>query len=532
MHRRVLATGVLAVAVATSLSACGGSADPAAPDGGGATTISAFLTEPTSLLPQRDTGSQVGMATCANLMEFNAETGELEPLVAESLSSEDNKTWTVTLRDWTFQDGSPVTAQTFVDTWSYSATGANGFPGGAVFSIVEGYDELNPAEGEPTADTLSGLEAVDDRTLQITLKAPNVDLPQALSTNSACPLPPVFFDDPEAYEANPIGNGPYQFQSWDHNVAVTLTKWADFPGGEAFTGAADTLVFKIYTDVEAAYSDFVAGNLDLIRNPAATLLQRAQADVGEDAVFQIEQQRQSVYLNVPSYVDKYASTDLRRALSLAIDRQALVDSVLRGQARSMDSLLIPLFGDTYRPGTCDACGYDPDAAKAALARAEADGFDGSISITYASGADDQIVEAISNQLQTTLGITVELKPLLPAQFGEQRNTNGYEGPAFGRWGLSYASPDQVLSQYVTGGEGNETTRYSNPEVDRLVEQALASSDDAERSGLYQQAEALVLADLPVIPLYQPNVYALQSSKVQVVSSQGDNQQYRARLRGA
>lgn len=519
---------VLTVAALALTSACSSSGSGAASDSG-TKTLKIFSLEPTSLLPQIDTGTQIGMATCANLMEVNAENKKLEPLVAKSLESKDNQHWTVKLRPWKFQDGTAVTAASYVDAWNATAYAPNGYAGNGMFTIFQGYADLNPKSGTPKAKELSGAKAVDDSTIEISLNSPNSTLPQILSANPTCPLPKAYFDNPDAYQDKPVGNGPYEFASWEHNQQIVLKKWKDFPGSAAFSGGADELDFKIYTDMDAGYSDLVAGNLDIIRKPEGAMAARAMSELGDKALFLPKERRNQQFLAFPAYLDKYRDVNLRTAISLAIDRDALIKSVLKGQAGQSDSLITPLFA-SYRKGACAVCRFDATEAKAKLAQAK--GFDGSVQIVYqASASSDQIVEAISNQLQNTLGIKVELKPVLPAEIAAMRNKGKLTGIYFGGWGLSYVSEDQFLGAYTTGGDGNNVNHYSNPQVDALEAKALAATDQATATTYYNQVEDLVLADLPVTPLYLNNVYAIHTPKAEVVSSQGDIQQYRAKYVG-
>ncbi|MER8037315.1 peptide ABC transporter substrate-binding protein [Streptomyces hydrogenans] len=521
--------GILALAAVTGLAACS-TPPPAAAAG---KNLRVYQEDPTSIMPQVDTSTQIGMALCANLMEQNSETGKLEPLVAESVTTKDNRRWTVKLKDWTFHDGTKVTASSYVDAWNTTAYAPNGYDGNGMFNIVQGYADLNPADGStPKKKTLSGLKAVDAKTIEITLDTANVDLLQRLTTNPMCPLPKSYFDDPEAYAKKPVSNGPYTFESWEPNQQVVLNKWKDFPGGKGFTGDAEKLTFKIYTEVDAAYSDLVAGNLDLIRTADGPLVERAKRDIGDRAAKPIPEQRNQSFLAFPAYLKKYRDPALRAAISLAIDREAITASVLKGQAEPSDSLITPFF-DGYRKGACTACAFDPAAAKRKLEEAKANGFDGTVKISYTTGkgANDQLMQAVAGQLTKNLGIKVELDPLLRAKIAEQRENGHFTGIYFGGWGLSYASEDQFLGQYVTGGDGNNANAYSNPRVDTLEAQALAALEPAQRTKLFQQVEDLVLKDMPIAPLYLPKNHALQGPHAEAVAPGGDVEIYRARLRG-
>lgn len=520
---RKLLTATASVAVAALLiSGCSGGSSDTKAEGDG--SLSFNTTEPKSILPQKEPGSQIGMSLCSNLMEMNVESQEYEPLVAESVDSKDSKQWTIKLKDgWTFQDGTPVTASSYVDAWNKTAYGPNAWQGNGSFTSFEGYSDLNPAEGEPKTKELKGAKAVDDSTIEVTLDAPNSDFPMLLSTNPLCPLPEVAFDDPEGYEKMPVGNGPYQVSSWDHNVKVEMVKWQDFPGDKGFSGGAEKLVAKIYTSADAAYTDFTAGNLDLMRNTTPQIVEQAKNDVGEEAVYKVKTENKQYTLQFPDYIEELKNPDLRKAISLSIDRKRTVDALLKGQGLPSDSLIPPSL-EAYQEGACESCTFDPKQAKELAAKS---GFTGPLSISYASGGNDQMVQAMARQITDNTGIEVKLNPVLPTELSEKTNTGKLEGAVYGLWGWTFKSPDQFLSQYQTNGDGNAATQYSNPEVDKLLKQARGEQDEAKRSEEFRAAEKLILADMPSVPLFIPNDYGLRSQCAAMNEVQGDIQFYRA-----
>lgn len=527
-RKTMIALAASATALTLMASGCGAGGN--AGDGDGAPAeervLSFQLSEPKSLVPHEDPGSQVAMATCANLMEVDTKTQELAPLAAESVESDDATIWKIVLQDgWTFQDGAPVTADSFANAWAKAATGSNAWQGNGYFATFTGYEELNPSDGsEPTVETLSGVEVVDDENLVVTLRAPNADFPKLLSTSALCPLPEQAFSDPEAYENNPVSNGPYKFVSWDHNQEVVLEKWEDFKGGEGFTGGADKLIGKIYTAVDPAYTDMTAGNLDMIRNVPATMVSKAKSQLGEESLYEVKTPSKQYTLQIPGYVKELENPDLRRAISMSIDRDSIAKSLLQGFSAPSDSLVPPSL-DSYREGSCEACTFDAAGAKKLLA--DAGGFDGTLIIEHNSASDQQLVQAIAKQIQDHLGIKVQLKPQLGTELESRRNAQQLEGAIFGLWGWSYKSSDQYLSQYETGGDGNVTTAYSNPEVDELLQKARATQDAEESSQLYADAEALIIQDLPAIPLFIPTDFGLHTECAAMNEAQGDLQFYRA-----
>ncbi|GAA5227114.1 peptide ABC transporter substrate-binding protein [Paeniglutamicibacter antarcticus] len=525
LKKKMIAVVAASAAFMLSASGCAtGAGAEGAQDG--EKKLSFQLTEPTSLVPHEDPGSQVAMASCANLMEVNVESQELEPLAAKSVTSDDATTWKIALQDgWTFQDGAPVTSDSFAKAWAKTATGSNAWQGNGNFASFAGYKELNPTDGsKPTTDELSGVKVIDENNFEVTLTAPNADFPKLLSTSSLCPLPEQAFSDPDAYEKNPVSNGPYQFVSWDHNQEVVLEKWDGFKGDDGFSGGADKLVGQIYTAVDAAYTDMTAQNLDMIRNVPATMVSKAKGQLGEESLYEVKTGSKQYTLQIPEYVKGLEDPDLRRAISMSIDRESIAASLLQGYATGSDSLVPPSL-DSYKEGSCESCTFDASGAKDMLKKAG--GFDGTLVIEHNSASDQQLVQAISKQIQDNLGIKVALKPMLGTELESRRNNQKLEGAVFGLWGWSYKSSDQYLSQYETGGDGNATTGYSNKDVDKLLKSARGEQDEATAAQQYAQAETLIMKDMPSIPLFIPTDFGLQSKCAVMNDAQGDLQFYRA-----
>lgn len=520
---------VLVAAAAASLllgaTSCGGGGGQSAA-GSSDGTLSFSTTEPKSLLPQKNPGSQVAMATCANLMEMNTKTQKYAPLAAKSVKSSDAKHWTIKLRKgWTFQDGSPVTAASFVKAWNKTAYGPNAWQGNGMFAGFKGYEALNPTDGsKPKTKKLSGVTTPDKHTIKVTLTAPNSDLPKILSTNPTCPLPDAAFTDLKSYEAKPISNGPYEVVSWDHNQSVELKKWDGFKGAAGFSGGAKKLVAKIYTSPDAAYTDMTANNLDMMRNVQPAMVSKAKSQLGEQALYKVKTESKQNTLQFPEYVKSLRSSKLRHAISMSIDRKSIAKSLLKGNSSPSDSLVPPSLG-SYRHGACTACTFNPTKAKKLLK--SSGGFSGVLNIDYNSDSDKELVQAVASQIKKNLGINVKLKPMLGTELQEKRNSGKLDGALFGLWGWSFKSPDQYLSQYETNGDGNAATGYSNPKVDKLIRTARGQLNMKKRNAMFAKAEKMILRDMPAIPLFVPKDFGLHSKCAVMNDVQGDLQFYRA-----
>ena len=122
-------------------------------------------------------------------------------------------------------------------------------------------DEGNPV-GKPKAKEMSGLEVISDTEFKVTLSRPNSQFPVMVGYSGFAPMPTSFFDDPEAFGENPVGNGPFQFESQDPKVSIKLKAWPDYPGDTK--PSIPGVEFKIYQDLDAAWADLQAGNLDVL----------------------------------------------------------------------------------------------------------------------------------------------------------------------------------------------------------------------------------------------------------------------------
>ncbi|ACQ81899.1 4-phytase [Beutenbergia cavernae DSM 12333] len=503
-HRLVpLAATIAALALlATACSSGGGTGDDDGAASGEPTSFSIAISEPDHLVPGNQYVSyEVVTSVWSSLTTIDPDSAEgWVPLVAESVTSDDNVTWTVTLADgWTFHDGTPVTAQSYVDAWNYTAYGPHAQVNGGQLARVAGYDELNPAEGEPTTETLSGLAVVDERTFTVTLVGPDSQFPLQLSDAQTAlfPLPESFYDDPEAFDRMPIGNGPYAMtEPWVDNEPIVLEAYADFPGEAPLS---DRVELKPYLDMNTAYTDVQAGNTDIVFVPASRIGQ-VEADFG-DRVRSYPSPGIST-LGFPLEDPRFADPRVRQAISMAVDRQALSDAIYGGYYTPA-SAVTPEAMIGSPTGLCDFCDFDPDAARDLLA--EAGGWEGPMVVEFPGGSGlDELYEAIANQIRQNLEIDdVTAQPTTDwAEWSAKVEAWEVTGPHFARWGALYPSmQDTLRNMYTSAGGCYNCTQYSSPEVDDLLTQADAAPSNEEATELYIAAQREILSDFPTAPLF-------------------------------
>jgi oligopeptide transport system substrate-binding protein len=501
-----IATGAVLVLGLTACSA--GSSDTSGSSDG---TLVYAVGEPDHLSPGRQTVAfgQV-MALFAPLVMLD-DSNEITYVQAESVESDDATTWTITLKpDWTFQNGEPVTAQSYVDAWNYTAYGPNAWENTGQLAGIVGYDDLNPTEGEPTTDAMSGLVVVDDLTFTVQLEHADSQFPLQISQAQTgfYPMPEAAYDDIDAYDRQPIGNGPYEMTTaWEDNEEYTVTAYEDYAGEAPKTEA---VTFRAYADTNTAYTDVLAGNADLLYLPASKMTV-AEQDFG-DRLYAFDAPGID-YLGFPLWDERYSDKRVRQAISMSIDRDAVNTAIFGGLYEPATAFTPPAMAGTPE-GICgEFCEFDPDAAKALLA--EAGGFEGTLEFVYPGGIGvDTLFEAYANQVRQNLGIAdVVATPTTDwAEYYDSLVDSSVAGPHFGHWGALYQSQQNTLRALFTldGGCTLCTGNYSDPEVDSLLAEADSAPTQEEAEAKYVAVQEVVLDDFPVVPTFS-NKYAYVTS---------------------
>ncbi len=521
-------------ALALTLAACGG--DDGGEEGNGAAggegeatggTYSLFITQPENPLVPGNTneseGSQVIEALFTGLVEYNPETSEAEYTgVAESIESDDATNWTVTLKDgWTFHDGTPVTAESFVNAWNYTAYSPNAQGNAYFFSRFAGYEDLSGEtddEGniisEPAAEEMSGLQVEDDLTFTVELSEPYAQFPTTLGYNAYFPLPEAFFEDPEGFGEQPIGNGPFQAEEpFVEGQGGTLTRYEDFAGEQPAN--ADSLEIRVYTDVNTAYTDVQAGNLDIVDVIPPDAIGSAPDEFGDRF---IERERSDITLIwMPIYDERFADVRVRQAFSLAIDRAAITEAVFNGTREPAKSIISPVVAGA-REDACQYCDPDPERANELLDEA---GFDRSqtLELWFNAGAGhDEWMQAVGNQIRENLGIEYTLRGDLEfAQYLPLIDEGNMTGPWRLGWIMDYPVAENYLGPlFGTAAHppaGSNGAFYSNEEFDSLIAEGNAADSEDDAVAAYQQAEDIILEELPAIPMWFGLVQSVHSENI-------------------
>ncbi|WP_217246590.1 ABC transporter substrate-binding protein [Streptomyces sp. AC602_WCS936] len=518
-HAKWAACAAAAVLAATGCSGGGGS-------GGGdaGAVLSSSWGDPQNPLEPANTnevqGGKVLDMIFRGLKKYDPETGEAQNMLAEKIETSDSQNFTITVKDgWTFSNGEKVTAQSFVDAWNYGASLKNNQRNAYFFAYIDGYDKVHPVSGEQSADTLSGLKVTGPLTFTVRLSQKFSTFPDTLGYPAFAPLPRAFFDDHDAWLKKPIGNGPYMVDNYTRGSQMSLRKWEEYPGPDkAQNGGVD---LKVYTDNNTAYTDLMAGNLDLVDDIPAAQLKNVKSDLGDR------------YINTPAGIiqtiafpfydndwSKPGAEKVRKGLSMAIDRKQITDTIFQQTRTPATDWTSPVLGEDggYKAGLCgEACQYKPDEAKQLIK--DGGGLPGGqVKITYNAdtGSHKQWVDAVCNSINNALDndrACVGNPVGTFADFRNQITDQKMSGPFRAGWQMDYPLIQNFLQPlYYTNASSNDG-KWSNEKFDELVDQANAETDTAKAIDLFQQAEEVLRDEMGAIPLWYQNGSAGYSERL-------------------
>ena len=461
-------------------------------------------------------GIRIAEVLFEGLTTVNDETTNLEPGVAESWERNDACTdWTFKLRSGTkFSDGTEVTAESFIFGWTRAAKQAAASDVAYHMSGIRGYDELHGKDekGAPpaTATTFSGLSAPDKNTLKVALTDADCEFDKKTFHPVFSPVPAsAGAHDNKTYNDMPIGNGPFKMKEpWKHDTSIFLVRNDNYYGTKTNIDEVQYTILPSEGAQEAEYKGFQAGQFDWARIPP-TLLPQAKATYEPKKAFLAEPKFGINYLLPIGDKPPFNSPDARKAVSMAIDRDAIISGVFQGFQTKATSLVSPPFKDFFQPGLC--CDK-PDIAKAKELAAKSGLPPGTkVNLTFnTGGGHEQWVQAVAQQLKDNLGLDINIVPMPFAEMLAQQISPQANGLYRLAWGADYPTPDNFLFPLLSKRSfppGDNRARYDNPRFDALLDQARLAKNKTDQIKAIKDAEKIAIGDdLALIPLWYRTQY--------------------------
>ena len=410
--------------------------------------------------------------------------------------SEDGKTYTFYLRhNAKFHDGKPVTAEDVKYSFERATDSGTQSPEAYVY-LEDIVGVLPKLAGQ--ADEVTGVKVIDSHTVEVTIDAPK---PYFLAKLT---YPTSFVVDRENLEAEgedwmfkPNGTGPFKLAEYRVGELIVLERNPHYYRGPALLERVEYILsggsaMAMYENGEIDITGVGVSELDRVSNPLEPLNKEV---VVAPPGFNL------AYIGFNLSEPPFDDVNFRRALAYAIDKETIATRVLADLVVPATGILPPDFPG-YSPDV-QAPGYDPAKAQELLAQSRYAGHTPRIVVTIpgTGGSAGLDLAAILEMWQETLGLTVELQQVETATYWEDLNDGSLQAFAGLGWQADYPDPQDFLDILFHSESQLNQSGYSNPEVDRLLEAARVEQDWEERKALYNQAEQMIVDEVPWVLLW-------------------------------
>jgi oligopeptide transport system substrate-binding protein len=417
----------------------------------------------------------------------------LVPDLAATWEVKDGVVYTFILRsDARFHDGRPVTSQDVIYSWERAAD-----PTTASDTVLTYLGDIVGVKERQAgkAEAISGLKALDEHTLQVTIDAPKPYFLLKLTYAVAFVLDHANVESGTEWYRTPNGTGPYKLIRWDRFQVMVYERNEDY---YLELPAIRYIVIQLYSGVGIRL--YEAGEIDItgvsLYNVPRIL--DPQEPLHADLISGANMCTSYVTFDVSQ--PPFDDLKVRQAFTMAFDRQKYIDVVLRGASLPADGPFPPGL-----PGyNADLAGlpYDPERARQLLAESKYDGPEGLPPIVYTSsgfGSEaGSSISAMAQMWQQNLGITITVENLETNLYRDELHA-GRHGQLFDTgWCADYPDPENFADALFHSDAQQNLGHYSNPELDDLLEQARVEQDVSHRIRLYQQAEQIIVNDAPVL----------------------------------
>ena len=453
-----------------------------------------------------------------------------QPAGAETVDISDDKlVYTFHLReDATWSNGDPVVATDYEFAWQQALNPEVASDYAYMLYFIHNAEPYFNGEVEWSE---VGVKVIDDYTLEVTLDNPLPYATDLFAFPTLAPINQKFYEevgaDKYATDAEYFCcNGMYELTEWSHNSQIVFQKREDYWNADAV--GPDEIVYKIITDSQAGLNSYLSREIDYTDLDSGEVVQQAEAAGFEVGV---KPARSSYYLIVNTEDEFMSNQNLRLALAYSIDKQALVDTVYQNDNQPMTSFTPPaIYG---------AAGADGPSFQEALLEERGEMYPASGDLEKAQEylqaaleelgctvdelnlsidcADDSLrrncATFLQEQWRQNLGIeNITVNSMQTKQVSANRQSGDY-CMSLGGWSPDYNDAINFLDLWVTDG-GNNDSFWSNEEYDNLIAQATAEADEEVRQQYLFDAEEILAAEMPIIPLYwQCQNYSYNKDKI-------------------
>jgi oligopeptide transport system substrate-binding protein len=420
--------------------------------------------------------------------------------------ADDDVTYTFILRDdikWS--NGDPVTAYDFEFAWKRALDKDLASDYAYQLYYLKGGEAYNTGTG--SVDDV-GVKAIDEKTLEVVLESPTAYFLELTSFYTYYPV------NKKVVEANPdwaknadthVSNGPFKMTGWEHNATITLAKNDNYYNSSAVK--LDGIEFTILNDENTAWQKYLGGEYDFLTPLPQAVVAQLKNEGNPELV--IGGELAVYYYNLYNKMEPFNNAKIRKALALTLDRQTICDKIAQGGQLPAEGVvpfgMLDENGKEYRDGVGKLVEYNVEEGKRLFAEGLAEtGFKvedfSKFSILYNTlEAHKIIAQAAQEMWRTNLGIELQLENVDFQVKLDREKAGDYQISRAG-WIGDYIDPMTFIDLWVSDGPFNDA-KFNNPEYDRLVKEAKATTDQKVRMENMRKAEKILMEAMPVVPVY-------------------------------
>lgn len=479
-------------------------------------SLSVAITEdPVSLDPRivRDLQSSSVMRMLYEGLMRPSLDGEIIPAVAEKyFISNDKKTYTFNLRESTWSDGTPLTAEDFAQSW-ISVLSPN-FPAPNAYQLYLIKGAKAAKEGHSPLSEV-GIKVSNPYTLIVELEKPTPYFLEMLSCHFYYPVHESLRENPENNASSNIVNGPFVLDSWKKRSELNLKKNSHYWDEKNVN--LEGIALQVL-DEHTALQLFKAGKLDWAGSPLSTLPQDAITSLKQQKALHITPGAGTHWFRLNTSKAPFNNEKMRRAFALALDRQAIVEHVTQGNQQPAIGILPPSLAPAQQNFYTD---HDKGGALKLFNEVLTDSKTKItslpvITLSYASNdRNHKIAQAVQQQWNQVFGLEVVLHGAEPQMHLERVRNGNYE-IGMGSWYADIHDPINFLEIFKTKDNAANQTFWEDSNFSALLETSSVEEDQVQRNLIFQRAENILINGMPVVPLFHSSYNYVQSDRVKDV----------------
>jgi len=520
-RNKKVALTATALSLSALLAACGGGEESKSTSSGdGEKELDLLITsEPPSLHPQLASDTTSG-AILENTFEGLTTMVDGEPVLAAAEDykvSDDLLTYTFTLRDAQWSNGEKVTAEDFAYAWKWALNPENASEYSSILYPIKGAEAYNTGKG--TAEDVA-INVIDEKTLEVTLNAPTPYFLELTAFKTFYPIHKATAEaDPKWYtEADTyVSNGAFNLTTWNHSGDIVLEKSDTYWDTENVD--IDTVNIAMVESETTQMTMFDAGEIDFLGAPYGTISLDAIDRLKSEDKLNVSDMSSIYWYKFNTEDSVMQNENIRKALALAIDREGLISNVVKGEQEPALGIVpnsVEGFGDDegyFKDADFEEAKKYLDAGLKELGLASAKDLE--VKVSYnTSEAHSAIAQFIQQGWSSNLGITVKLDNSEWQVYLDKIGNGDYQIGRLG-WGADYNDAYTFLEMYNSAENGNNQTGWSNDEYTALLNESITETDPAKRTEKLLAAEAVIMEEMPVAPIYY-------NTNLNVVSEEVEN----------